>query len=309
MKKKPLMKMQLQYFAEENLNVAADLGEVRSIDFVNLFGYSIQELLDVLGVTRRISLTGDQTIQTYKYETTMAADNAVGEGELIPLSKVKKVKGKTYTVPMHKYRKAVTAEAIRRVGSEAAINETDEKILEEIQEAIKGQFFTFLAAAPTTQTATGLQKALSLGWAKAKKFFKGNVSIISFVSADDVAEYLGDAPIQSGASTAYGFTLLTGFLNQTVVVFDNIPAGTVYTTAVNNLVLANMDVASSDMAREFELTTDQSGLIGVTHSTVKNNLTKETVAVEGVQLFAEIENGVVATTIEAAAVETPPAGE
>ena len=74
-----------------------------------------------------MTLTGDEKIQTYKYKTTMAADNAVGEGELIPLSKVKKVKGPAYQVPLHKYRKAVSAESIRRVGSDAAINETDEK--------------------------------------------------------------------------------------------------------------------------------------------------------------------------------------
>ena len=61
--------------------------------------------------------------------------------------------------------------------------------------------------------------------------------------------------------------------------------------------MANADVSSSDFAAEFELTTDQTGLIGVTHDTVKNNLTKETIAVEGVQLFAEIQNGVIETTI------------
>lgn len=126
--KERLMEMNLQTFAaEDGLTVANDLGEVRSIDFVNLFGYSIEELLQVLGVTRRMTLTGDEKIQTYRYETTMAADNAVGEGELIPLSKVKKVKGPAYQVPLHKYRKAVSAESIRRVGSDAAINETDEK--------------------------------------------------------------------------------------------------------------------------------------------------------------------------------------
>lgn len=296
--KERLIKMNLQTFAaEDGLTVANDLGEVRSIDFVNLFGYSIEELLQVLGVTRRMTLSGDEKIQTYKYETTMAADNAVGEGELIPLSKVKKVKGPAYQVPLHKYRKSVSGESIRRVGSDAAINETDEKILEEIQEAIKGQFFKYLASNPTKQDVEGFQAALSMGWAKTKEFFKGNVSIISMVNATDVAKYLGQAPIQSGPSTAYGFTLLTGFLSQTVLVFDNIPQGKIYTTAVNNIVLANADVSSSDFASEFELTTDQTGLIGVTHDTVKNNLTKETIAVEGVQLFAEIQNGVIETTI------------
>lgn len=303
--KNQMLKMNLQMFAEgdpastadANLVTSAALGDIKSIDFVEMFGYSIQELLDVLGVTRRISLDRDQKIQTYKWTKTMAADNAVGEGELIPTSKVERKPDRDFTVPLHKYRKIVSGESIDRHGYDRAVNDTDGQILEEIQESIKGGFFTFLAAAPTKQDAEGLQKALSLGWGKAKTFFKGNVSIVSFVNAMDVAKYLGDAPIQSGASTAYGFTLLTGFLNQAVIVFDSIPEGKVYTTAVNNLVLASKNVGSSDLATTFGLTTDESGLIGVTHNATKNNLTVETVAVEGTQLFAEISNGVVETTI------------
>lgn len=297
--KENLMKMQLQYFAaEDNLTTTAGLGEIKSIDFVNLFGYSIDELLQVLGVTRRMSLTKDQKVQTYKWVRTMAADNAVGEGETIPLSKIERKKDRDFVIPFHKYRKVITAEAIDRHGYDMAVNETDREILEEIQDAIKSQFFAYLGTAPTKQDAEGFQEALALGWAKAKSFFRGNAPMISLVSAMDVAKYLGKAPIQSGPSTAYGFTLLTGFLNQTVAVFDNIPEGKVYTTALNNIVLANKDVSSSEMATTFGLTSDESGLIGVTHGNTLNNLTVETVAVEGIQLFTEVLNGVVETTIK-----------
>lgn len=75
--------------------------------------------------------------------------------------------------------------------------------MEEIQEAIKSQFFTLLLI-QQKQDVEGFQAALSMGWAKTKEFFKGNVSIISMVNATDVAKYLGQAPIQSGPSTAYG---------------------------------------------------------------------------------------------------------
>ncbi|MGY3766835.1 hypothetical protein ACWOAH_09950 [Vagococcus vulneris] len=298
MKKENLLKMNLQQFAEKDIVTTDGLGEIKSIDFVNLFGYSIDELLQVLGVTRRMTLTKDEKVQTYKWVRTMAANNAVGEGETIPLSKVERKKDREFVVPLHKYRKVVTAEAIDRHGYDMAVNETDREILEEVQDAIKNQFFTYLGTAPTKQKATGLQSALSLGWGEAKKYFRGNVPMISFINPMDVAKYLGEAPIQSGASTDYGFTLLTGFLNQTVVVFDSIPEGKVYTTAVNNIVLANKDVSSSEMARTFNLTTEQSGLIGVTHGTTLNNLTVETVALEGIQLFTEVLNGVVETTIE-----------
>lgn len=273
------------------------LGDVIAVDFVNKFGYDIDELLQVLGVTRRMTLSQDQKVQTYKFTTTMANIAAVGEGEDIPLSTVTKAKDREFAIALNKYRKITTLEAIRKYGKDAAVNQTDKKILEEIQDSFKTKFFSYLATAPTKQSATGLQQALSLGWAKAKGFFRGNVPIISFVSPMDVATYLGDAPIVSSTPTAYGFTILTNFLNQTVAVFDSLPAGTIYTTAAENIILANANVTTSEIASTFNFTGDESGLIGMLHDVNTTNLTTQTVIVEGTQLFTEVLDGVVATTI------------
>ncbi len=282
--------------ADQNLTTSDYLGEVRSIDFVNRFETSIDELLRVLGVTRRLGLSQDAIIQTYKWEKELNTEQ-VGEGEDINLSRARKVKDKTFTVPFNKYRKVASAEAIHRHGYNYAVNQTDDQILGEIQENIKGSFFSFLASAPTAQEAVGLQKALALGWGKARGMFPGNPGIISFVNAMDVAKWVGDGNINSGPSTAYGFTLLKDFLNQNVFVFDDIPEGKVYTTAEENIVFASQNVSGNDLAQAFNLTTDQSGLIGVTHSPTLRNATLETVAFEGSTLFAEIPEGVVETTI------------
>lgn len=290
------LKLNLQFFAEDNLTTSDYLGDVRSIDFVNRFSTSIEELLRVLGVTRRLPLSQDAKIVTYKWETDLKTSQ-VGEGEDIPLSRARKVKDKEYTVPFNKYRKVASAEAIHRHGLTYAVNETDDKIIGEIQENIKQSFFEFLANNPTKQNAIGLQRALALGWGKAKSFFPGNPRIVSFVNSMDVAKYLGDGKINSGPSTAFGFTLLKDFLNQDVFVFDNIPEGKVYSTAEENIVFASQNVSGNDLARAFNLTTDASGLIGVTHSPVTRNATLETLAFEGSILFAEIPAGVVETTI------------
>ena len=283
---------------DENTQISTDFGTIQNIDYVNVFGYSIQELMDLLGITRQQALKFGQKIQTYKWGKTLATDNAVGEGEVIPLSKFTLNPDKQYDAPLHKYRRVTTAETISKYGYKQAVTDADQQLLQEQQEGIKSDFYTFLAAAPTKQTASNLQQAISLGWGKTKTFFKGNVNIITLVSAMDVAKYLGDAPIQSGPSTAYGFTLLTGFLNQTVAVYDGVPEGKVYTTAANNLVLAKFDINSSDLMQAgFNFTTDQTGLVGVAHSTTLNNLTAETVAIDGAALFAEVANGVVETSI------------
>ena len=53
--------------AEAKLTTMTDLGEIKSIDFVNKFSKNINDLLRLLGVTRRQELTNDLKIQTYKW--------------------------------------------------------------------------------------------------------------------------------------------------------------------------------------------------------------------------------------------------
>ncbi|MGO3609289.1 MAG: phage capsid protein, partial [Enterococcus sp.] len=66
--KDKLMKMNLQMFAaEDGLTKMDDLGEIKSIDFVNLFEKGIKELLTLLGVTRKLELSQDMKIQMYEW--------------------------------------------------------------------------------------------------------------------------------------------------------------------------------------------------------------------------------------------------
>lgn len=71
--------------AEAKLTTMANLGEIKSIDFVNKFSKNINDLLTLLGVTRRQELTSDLKIQTYKWTADVNATNPA-EGEDIPLS-------------------------------------------------------------------------------------------------------------------------------------------------------------------------------------------------------------------------------
>lgn len=178
--------------AEKNLNTMADLGDIKSIDFVNKFSKNINDLLKLLGVTRRETLTNDLKIQTYKWEVTLDQTDP-GEGETIPLSKVTRTKDKDYTVKWFKKRRATTAESIARHGAARAITEADKRIMRELQNGIKDAFFTFLKTKPTKVKGVGLQKALSASWAKLATFneFEGS-PLVSFVSPLDVANYLGD---------------------------------------------------------------------------------------------------------------------
>ena len=289
--------------AENNLNTMADLGEIKSIDFVNKFSKNINELLQLLGVTRRETLTNDLKIKTYKWSVDLDGTNP-GEGETIPLSKVTRVLDKEYTVAWFKKRRVTTAEAIARHGAARAITESDKRIMREIQNGIKNDFFTFLKTKPTKVKGVGLQKALAQSWAKTATFneFEGS-PIVSFVSSLDVANYLGDTAVGADASNVFGFTLLKNFLGmQNVIVMPSVPAGKIYTTAVENLVFAALDVNGGDLGGLFADYTDETGLIAATRGREISNLTYESVFFGANVLFAEIPEGVVEATIEAPAV-------
>lgn len=289
--------------AEANLNTMADLGEIKSIDFVNKFSKNINELLQLLGVTRRETLTNDLRIKTYKWSVDLDSTNPA-EGETIPLSKVTRVLDQEYTVAWFKKRRVTTAEAIARHGAARAIAESDKRIMREIQNGIKNDFFTFLKINPTKVKAVGLQKALAQSWAKIATFneFEGS-PIVSFVSSLDVATYLGDTAVGADASNVFGFTLLKNFLGmQNVIVMPSVPAGKVYTTADENLVFAALDVNGGDLGGLFADYTDETGLIAATRGREISNLTYESVFFGANVLFAEIPEGVVEATIEAPAV-------
>lgn len=286
--------------AENKLTTMTDLGEIKSIDFVNKFSKNINDLLRLLGVTRRQELTNDLKIQTYKW-TADVDTTAVAEGETIPLSKMTRAKDQEYTVTWFKKRRAVSAEAIARHGASRAITEADTRLLREIQNGIKEDFLAYLKKTKTKVKGKSLQQALANSWGKLTTFneFEGS-PLVSFVNPLDVAEYLGNTAIASDASNVFGFTLLQNFLGmQNVIVMPSCPQGKIYTTAVENLVFAYLNVAGGDLGGLFADFTDETGLIGVARDRHLNNLTFESVFFGANVLFAEIPDGVVEATIEA----------
>ena len=295
--------------AENKLTVMNDLGEIKTIDFVNKFSTNISELLTLLGVTRKEPLSADMKIKTYKWEKDINETNP-GEGETIPLSKVTRKADKEYQVEWFKKRRAVSAEAIARHGASVAIDQADQRVMREIQNKIKTDFFTFLSTNPTKVNGTGLQGALAQTWGKLQTFSEFDGSpIVSFVNSLDVADYLGDKTVGADASNVFGMTLLKNFLGmQNVIVLPNVPQGKVYSTAVENLVLAYLDVNGSDLGGMFADYTDETGLIASSRDRSLNNLTYESVFFGALKLFAEIPKGVIEATIQEPAAAVPGAG-
>lgn len=285
--------------ADNNLNVMNDLGTIKSIDFVNKFQTNINDLLVMLGVTRKEPMTTDMQIKLYKWSTDMDTTATVGEGETIPLSKATRKLDRTVQVSWIKKRRLVSAEAVARHGASVAIDQADGKILREMQNDIKKTFVNNLGSTNNKFNGTDLQTIIAKSWGKLSMMseFDGS-SLVSFVNPLDVADLLAGKPVQADASNAYGMTLLQNFLGaERVVSLASIPQGKVYTTAVDNIVLAYLNMSSSELSAYFVDYVDETGLLAVARDRNISNLTLESIFTGAMELFVEIPDGVVEGTI------------
>lgn len=286
--------------AEVNLIKSEDLAKAREIDFAYRFNEGIRSLLTALGTTRKIPRQSGTLLKAYKATGTLE-DGNVGEGETIPLSKYKVEPVDFEEIQIQKWRKATTIEAISGGGYEQAAIMTLDEMLKDVQKGIRTKFFTQLGNGTGSATGTNVQKALANSWGQLQVAFEDiDFDMVSFMNPLDVADYLGTAQIT--VQNAFGMTYAENFLGLGTVIFSkNVPQGTIYSTAQDNIVLYYLDTKDGDIQRAFPFTTDVTGLIGVHETSDYTNLTVSDTVVSGVTLWAERIDGVIVTTIAEAA--------
>lgn len=286
----------LQLFAAEaNTIITTDLEPAISIDFTSRIQQNIDELRQLLGVTELIPMAAGTDIKIYEMKKVNSPAQ-VGEGETIPLTQITRKLKQTITIDLDKYRKNTTVEAIQRVGRNMAVNQTDEKLISEIQKDIKKSFYAMLATGTGTATGTNLQVALANLWAQLQiRYEDMDIAPIYFINPQDVADYLGTAQIQM--QTAFGFTYIENFLGLgTAIVSPQVTAKSPIATAKENINGAYVPV-SGDVAQTFGLTYDTTGMIGMTHQMKSDNATIDTLLMSCVKFFPEYADGVFKGTI------------
>lgn len=288
----------LQLFADANTVTAADLAKVRDVDFAERFSAGLETLMKMLGVTRKIEKKAGEILKVYKTTGTLE-DGTVAEGEIIPLSKYHTTYEAIGEAELKKWRKVTTAEAISEKGYGQAVNDTNAKMLKDIQKGIRSYFVSFLGTGTGKANGVGLQAAMAQVWGQMQVLFEDTaIETVYFMNPLDVADYLGNAQVTT--QTAFGMSYIENFLGMgTAILASDIPKGKIYATAAENIVLYYIPVTSSDMAQAFDLTADSTGLIGIHTGSKYDNLTSETVAASGVGLFAEKLDGIVIGTIAA----------
>lgn len=285
--------------AETNLIKASHMRKVREVDFVERFGHNIlPKLMEALGVTRKIPMQEGTTMYVYKTVGTLQSGD-VPEGEIIPLSQYERTKTAVGEITLKKWRKAATAEAIKKSGYVEAVNLTDAKLLNDVQKGIRSDFFEFITGLDGQVVAGDtLQKVLAGTWGQLQVLFEDDaVSTVHFMSPLTISDYLGTAQVTM--QTAFGMNYIEDFLGMgTVVMNSNIPKGMVFSTAQDNLILYYLTM-NGDVANAFDLTADDTGYIGIKSGYQNEERAQiESLIMSGIQLLVEYADGVVIGQID-----------
>ena len=287
--------------AEANLTTAAKMKKVREVDFVQQFTHtSLAKLIEVLGVTRKIPMMEGTTMYTYTVSGELQSGN-VDEGDVIPLSAYEYTKTPVGEITLKKWRKAVSAEAIKKTGFNNAVVATDQKMLRDVQAAIRTNFFSFLngtITGATVVTGNGLQEALANAWAQLQVLFEDDTAeAVYFLNPLDVAPYLAKANIST--QTAFGMNYVEDFLGLgTVIMSNRVTQGTFEATAKENLIMYYLTM-NGDLADAFQLTADELGYIGIKSGYQNEERAQiESLVMSGIQFLVEYAAGVVKGTID-----------
>ena len=297
--------------AETNLVTAAKMKRAREVDFVQQFTHNnLDKLIEVLGVTRRVPMMEGTTMYMYSTSGTLQS-GAVAEGAVIPLSQYEQTKTAVGEITLNKWRKAVSAEAIKKSGLDTALNETDAALLKDVQKGIRTSFFTFLNGTITGSSAAtgeGLQAALANAWGKLQvKFEDDTAEAVYFVNPEDIADYLGKANIS--IQTVFGMNYIENFLGLgTVIMSSQITKGTFVATAKENIVMYYLTMAG-DVAYAFDLVTDETGYVGIKSGYQNEERAQvESLVMDGITFLVEYAAGVVKGTITAPSSNTAAGG-
>ena len=299
--------------AEENAIKKAQIAKVREIDFSLLFSENVKNLIKMLGVTRKMKVQSGTALKVLKVTGTLES-GVVAEGDIIPLSQYATTYTTVAEATLNKWRKATTAEAILKGDYNQAVNETNKKMILDIQKGIRSQFVTMLSTGTGTASGTGLQAALANAWGKMQILFEDDaVQAVYFVNPMDVSDYIGSANIT--VQTAFGMNYVENFLGLgTVIMTGSIPAGSFYATAKENIVCYYIDVNEANgIGEAFDFTTDpETGFVGIHEDGNYTRMQEETVAISGITFFAERLDGVIVGTIgnfnDTLVVKAEPAG-
>lgn len=273
-----------------NLAIQAKAQEVNT---TVKFDSDLHNLLNLLGKTDVEVVAPGSAFRIYKTSGTLA-DGTVAPKALIPDSGVAVDDGTIVEISFKKYRNLVPIEDIAKKGYNTAVGGSNARLVRLAQGKLRKSIFDGLDVEGVGKdTAATFKKKLAKAAAYiAKKYEDEAVTPVFFVNTDDAFEYLGDADVT--VQNTFGISYLENFMGLGNAILDsNIPAGTVFGTACENIDVLAASVSAID---GLEMTTDESNCIAVHVAPAYSNGSIETVLYSGVQALPVIADCVVKVT-------------
>lgn len=290
--------------SKANLTKVANIDvTVRELDFVTRFGKNWKALQDILGIMRPIRKQAGTKLVSYTTTVTLQS-GSVGEGEEIPYS-LAEVSEATYSdIDISKYAKAVSIEAVSKYGAEVAVQKTDEEFLNQLQNKVLGDFYTFLNTGTLTGTESTFQMALAMAKGKVLDKFaamdRDVTDVVGFCNILDVYEYIGGANIT--VQTDFGLTYIKDFMGYSTLFLlpaKYIARNKVIALPVENIDLYYIDPSDSDFAKlGLDYTVEgETNLIGFHAQGNYGTAVGESYALMGMKLWAEYLDGIAVVTV------------
>lgn len=278
---------------------------VREIDFVSRFAERWQGLIDIMGISRPVQKQPGAMLTRKKGVITLQSGN-VAEGDEIPYSLAGVEEDTPEPITIEKYAKGVSIEAINKHGYDVAVQKTDDAFLFELQRKVMDKFYGYLDDGNMTHIETDWQMGLAMAKGLVDNEFRKmkleSQGTVGFVNILDFYRYLGNATIT--VQNQFGYNYVRDFMGYRVIFLcsaDEVAAGKIYATAVENIVPYYVDPGDSDFARAgLEFTVDgDTPFVGFHTEGNYSHAVSESYAIMGLKLWAEYLNGIAVVTIEA----------
>lgn len=266
--------------------------QAKEIDLAARFNATWEALAEIMGVMRPIRKAPGTKLVSSKASIVLQ-NGDVAEGDEVPLSQAKVEPVAYKDLALKKYRKRVTAESVEKYGAAAAVQKTDDALLNELQGVVLDDFYEFALTGTLTGEEDTFQMAVSMAIGKAKDKFKkmrlNYGQIVVFANTLDVHRYLGATAIST--QTSNGVEYLKNFLGADVLIASSeIPEGKVVAIPADNIVLYYIDPSDSEFAELGLVYTTAGGetnLIGVHKEGVYGHASGDTHVLMGMTMWAE----------------------
>lgn len=266
--------------------------QAKEIDLAQRFTASWDALIEIMGIMRPVRKTPGTKLVSSKASIVLQ-DGTVAEGDEVPLSQAKVEPVAYKDLALKKYRKRVTAEAVEKYGAAAAVQKTDDALLNELQGVVLDDFYAFALTGTLTGEESTFQMAVSMSIGKVKDKFKkmrlNYGQVVVFANTLDVHRYLGATAITT--QTSNGVEYLKNFLGADVLIASSeIPEGKVLAIPADNIVMYYIDPSDGDFAAlglEYTTAAGETNLIGVHKEGVYGRASGDTHVLMGVVLWAE----------------------